>query len=118
MTEMTRHVHHVFGLWQQCCNLSRTDFRVLKCAFSIIVEYNIKSRYPEEYSTVDKTVSEEIQFRVELIASSFLIKRSYQRLLVTCILISSCVVSQITCSISLLLNSFTFPSVNVFSSIA
>ena len=41
-----------------------------------IVEYDIKSKYPEEYSSVDKvgrekTFSEETLFRVDLIASSF-----------------------------------------------
>ena len=39
-----------------------------------IVGNNTKSKYPEEYSTVDKVgieklLSEEIQFRVELIVS-------------------------------------------------
>ena len=77
MIEMTHHLHHVFGLWQWC-NFSRIDFRVFMHAYSIIVKYDIKSKYPEEYLTVElsrkwKTFSEEILFRVELIASSFLI---------------------------------------------
>ena len=40
-----------------------------------IIEYDVKSKYPEEYSTVDKvgrkkTFSKEILFRVELISST------------------------------------------------
>ena len=50
---MTRHVHYVFALWQSC-NFSRNDFRVFIHAYLIIVEYDIKSKYPEEYQTVDK----------------------------------------------------------------
>ena len=74
MIEMTRHVHRVFGLWQWC-NSSGIVFRVFIHAYSIIVEYEIKRKYPEEYPTVDKVGSkkrEEILFRVELVASSFL----------------------------------------------
>ena len=47
MIEMTRHVLHVFGLWL-CCYFSRIDFRVFLHAYSIIVEYDLKSKYPEE----------------------------------------------------------------------
>ena len=57
---MTRHVHHVLTLWQWC-NFSRIeaiDFRVFfthnQSIQKKIVEYDIKSKYPEEYSTVDK----------------------------------------------------------------
>ena len=57
MIEMSRHVHHVFGLWQWC-NFSGIDFRVFIHAYSIIVEYHIKRKYPEEYSTIDKVGSE------------------------------------------------------------
>ena len=70
--------HHVFGLWQSC-DFSRIDFRVFIHAFSIIiVKFDVKSKYPEEYSIVNKvgsgkTFREEILFCVELIASSFLI---------------------------------------------
>ena len=39
-------------------NFSRIDFRVFIHVYSIIVEYDIKSKYPEEYSTVDKAGSE------------------------------------------------------------
>ena len=44
-----------------------------------VVEYNVKSKYPEEDSTIDRvgceklTFSEEILFHVELIDSSFVI---------------------------------------------
>ena len=51
--KMTRHVHHVFGLGQWC-NFSRNDFRVFIHAYLIIVEYDIKRKYPEEYQTVHK----------------------------------------------------------------
>ena len=70
--------HHVFGLWQSC-DFSWIDFRVFIHAFSIIiVKFDVKSKYPEEYSIVNKvgsgkTFSEEILFCVKLIASSFLI---------------------------------------------
>ena len=57
--DVTRHAHHVFGLWQWC-NFSQIDFRVFMHAYSIIVEYDIKSKYPEEYSTVDKVESQKL----------------------------------------------------------
>ena len=62
-----------------------------------IVKYDIKSKYPEEYSTVDKvgrkkTFNEEIFFRVELTASSVLIQSTskidliaFQSVLVFCV---------------------------------
>ena len=53
--EMMR--HHVFGLWQSC-DFSWIDFRVFIHAFSIIVKFDITSKYPEEYSTVNKVASE------------------------------------------------------------
>ena len=59
MIEITRHVHHVFGLWQWCY-FSRIDFRVFLHAYWIIVEYDLKSKYPEEYSTFDKVGSEKL----------------------------------------------------------
>lgn len=53
MIEMTLHVHHIFGPWQRC-NFSEIDFHEFTHAISIIVEYDIKSNYPEEYLTVGK----------------------------------------------------------------
>ena len=64
MIEMTRHIHHVFTFWQ---------WFVFVHAYSIIVEYDVRSKYSEEYSTVDKVGSEEILLRMELIPSSFLV---------------------------------------------
>ena len=49
--------HHLFGLWQSC-DFSWIDLRVFIHAFSIIVKFDIKSKYPEEYSTVNKVGSE------------------------------------------------------------
>ena len=77
MIEMTRHVHRVFGLWQWC-NFSGIVFRVFIHAYSIIVEYDTKRKYPEEYPTVDRVGSEKKLFRAELIASSFLFLISKQ----------------------------------------
>ena len=59
--EMTHHVHHIFAIWHRC-NFSRTetlDFRVFKYTCTQItqkqiIEYEIKSKFPEEYSTIDK----------------------------------------------------------------
>ena len=50
-----------------------------------IFEYDVKSKYPEEYSTVDKvgrekTFSSEILFFVYFIASSFLLISKQARL--------------------------------------
>ena len=89
MIEMMRYLHHIFASWQWC-NFSRFeafDFLLFIYTYSInletIVEYDIKSKYLEEYSTIDKVgrlINSEkllarkfILFRVELIASSFLI---------------------------------------------
>ena len=47
-------------LW---CNFSWIDFRVFIHAYSIIVEYDIESKYPEEYSTVDKGGSQKLLAR-------------------------------------------------------
>ena len=68
MTEMTSHIDFRVFI-RAYCNNSETNRRI---------RYKIKSKYPEKYSTVDKegpakTFSEEILFRAELIASSFLI---------------------------------------------
>ena len=62
MIEMTLHVHHVFGPWQRC-NFSQIDFHEFTHAISIIVEYDIKSNYPEEYSTADKVGGEKLLVR-------------------------------------------------------
>ena len=60
MIEMTRHVYRVLALWQRC-NFSRMDvldFVYLNTHTQSIqkqmVEYDIKSKYPGEYSTFDK----------------------------------------------------------------
>ena len=88
MIEMMRYLH-IFAYWQWH-NFSRIeafDFRLFIYTYLInsetIVEYDIKSKYLEEYSTIDKVgrlINSEkllarkfILFRVELIASSFLI---------------------------------------------
>ena len=60
MIEMTRHVHHFFLLGNDVISLESRPFNFVylyTCTQSIrkqIVEYGIKSKYPEEYSTVDK----------------------------------------------------------------
>ena len=58
--EMTHHVHHIFAIWHRC-NFAQTetlDFRVFIHLHSNnsetnIIEYDIKSKFPEEYSTID-----------------------------------------------------------------
>ena len=57
---MTSHVYRVLALWQRC-NFSRMDvldFVYLNTHTQSIqkqmVEYDIKSKYPGEYSTFDK----------------------------------------------------------------
>ena len=48
------------------CNFSQIealDFLVFTHAYSKIVEYDIKGKYPEEYSTVDKVRSEKLLAR-------------------------------------------------------
>ena len=64
MIEVTCHVHHISALFL----LNRgpcIDFRVLH-AYSInniqkqVVEYNVKSKYPEEDSTIDRVGSEKL----------------------------------------------------------
>ena len=59
MIEMARHVYYVFAFWQWG-NFSRIDFREFIHVLSIIVEYDIKSKYPEEYSTADKVGNEKL----------------------------------------------------------
>ena len=63
MIEITRHVQRVFGLWE-LCYFSRIEFRVFIHTYSIIVEFDIKSKFPEEYSTVDKVRSENLLARI------------------------------------------------------
>ena len=88
MTEMMHYLHHIFASWQ-LCNFSQIeafDFRLFIYMYSInsetIVEHDIKSKYLEEYSTINKVgslinsekrLARKILFCVELIASSFLI---------------------------------------------
>ena len=79
MIEMTRHVHRVFGLWQWC-NFSGIVFRVFIHAYSIIVEYDIKRKYPEEYPTVDKVGTEKkrgnsVSCRINRLLISYLISK-------------------------------------------
>ena len=62
-----RYVHHVSLIFVYL-HMRFNQFK------NQIVGNNTKSKYPEEYSTVDKVgieklLSEEIQFRVELIVS-------------------------------------------------
>ena len=63
MIEITRHVQRVFGLWE-LCYFSQIEFRVFIHTYSIIVEFDIKSKFPEEYSTVDKVRSEKLLARI------------------------------------------------------
>ena len=49
--EMTCHVHQVFSL---CNDVISPDFRVFIHVHSINSEYDITSKCPKEYSTVDK----------------------------------------------------------------
>ena len=88
MTEMMHYLNHIFASWQ-LCNFSQIeafDFRLFIYMYSInsetIVEHHIKSKYLEEYSTINKVgslinseklLARKILFCVELIASSFLI---------------------------------------------
>ena len=51
MIEMTRHIHHVFTFWQ---------WFVFVHAYSITVEYDVRSKYSEKYSTVDKVGTEKL----------------------------------------------------------
>ena len=79
MIEMTRLVHRVFGLWQWC-NFSGIVFRVFIHAYSIIVEYDIKRKYPEEYPTVDKVGTEKkrgnsVSCRINRLLISYLISK-------------------------------------------
>ena len=63
MTEMTCHVHHVFLLSGNLDDVISLESRPLifvylyTCTQSIqkqIIKCDIKSKYPEEYSTIDK----------------------------------------------------------------
>ena len=51
MIEITGHIHHVTTFWQ---------WFVFVHAYSIIVEYDVRSKYSEEYSTVHKVGSEKL----------------------------------------------------------
>ena len=80
--EMTRHVHHVFAFWQWRKFLSNRG-PWLSCMYTRVLNQfrnkwpnicDIKSKYLEEYSTVDKVGGERLLARkscfcVELIAS-------------------------------------------------
>ena len=66
MIGMTRHVHHFLALWQWCNFELRPLIFVY---FSRVLNqsrnkssniYDIKSKYPEEYSTVDKVGREKL----------------------------------------------------------
>ena len=75
--------------------------------------FNIRFKGPKVWNSISENLKTLWLLYFKLQGSSK--KGSCQRLLVTCIPISSCVVSQITCKlISLLLNSVTFPCLNVF----
>ena len=69
MIEMTRHVHHVFALRQWCyfSQIEALNFMYLYMCMQLIqkqiVKYNMKSKYPEEYLTVDKVGSEKLLTR-------------------------------------------------------
>ena len=59
MTEMMHYLNHIFACWQ-LCNFSQIeafDFRLFIYMYSInsetIVEHHIKSKYLEEYSTIN-----------------------------------------------------------------
>ena len=63
MIEMMRYLHHIFASWQwrNFSQIKAFDFRLFIYTYSInseaIVEYDIKSKYLEEYSTIDKVGS-------------------------------------------------------------
>ena len=82
--EMTRHVHYVFGLWQwwddkfdefdhlrsrnpievnrtigvRLGSISKRSIDYTRIYTRVLVEYDIKGKYPEKYSNVDKVKSD------------------------------------------------------------
>ena len=62
------------------CYFSGIVFRVFIHAYSIIVEYDVKRKYPEEYPTVDKVGSEKkrgnpVSCRINRLLISYLISK-------------------------------------------